>query len=123
MLPVHGVHCSCAVRALLVTCIAPIATRHKLAVVVTYTQVAASLLATLQLQTLNLSCGAVEHLPQQLVKQLPMPNGATNWPGTDDSFVLLTQVCIHALAASRRRQYLMQPVSCIALSSFCNACM
>eukprot|EP00882_Tetradesmus_deserticola_P001763 GHRQ01001895.1.p1 GENE.GHRQ01001895.1~~GHRQ01001895.1.p1 ORF type:complete len:364 (+),score=130.99 GHRQ01001895.1:370-1461(+) len=45
----------------------------------------------IQLQTLDLACGAVEHLPQHLVKQLPMPNGATNWPGTDNSFVLLTQ--------------------------------
>lgn len=46
----------------------------------------------LQLQTLDLGTGAVEELPQHLTRGLPMPNGATNWPGTDDTFVLLTQV-------------------------------
>jgi gluconolactonase len=45
----------------------------------------------IQLQTLDLSSGHVEVLPSQLTNQLPMPNGATNWPGTDDCFVLLTQ--------------------------------
>ncbi|KAF6263580.1 calcium-dependent phosphotriesterase [Scenedesmus sp. NREL 46B-D3] len=56
----------------------------------------------IQLQTLDLACGAVEHLPQHLVKQLPMPNGATNWPATDDSFVLVTQgSCDHPPAINR----------------------
>ena len=45
-----------------------------------------------QLQTLDLATGAVEELPQDLTQGLPMPNGATNYPGTDDTFVLLTQV-------------------------------
>lgn len=49
-------------------------------------------LLQLQLQTLDLGTGAVEELPQHLTQGLPMPNGATNWPGTDDTFVLLTQV-------------------------------
>eukprot|EP00878_Enallax_costatus_P016254 GHUV01017049.1.p1 GENE.GHUV01017049.1~~GHUV01017049.1.p1 ORF type:complete len:305 (+),score=68.28 GHUV01017049.1:266-1180(+) len=56
----------------------------------------------IQLQTLDLSTGQVELLPQELSDQLPMPNGATNWPGTDDSFVLLTQGhCDRAPAVNR----------------------
>jgi hypothetical protein len=50
----------------------------------------------MQLQTLDLGTGAVEQLPEDLTKGLPMPNGATNWPGTDDTFVLLTQVGANA---------------------------
>lgn len=46
----------------------------------------------LQLLTYDLATGAVEELPEDLTQALPMPNGATNWPGTDDTIVLLTQV-------------------------------
>jgi hypothetical protein len=48
--------------------------------------------SVLQLLTYDLSTGTVEELPEHLTQGLPMPNGATNWPGTDDTFVLLTQV-------------------------------
>lgn len=75
--------------------------------------------AVLQLQTLDLCTGQVDLLPQQLSDQLPMANGATNWPGTDDSFVLLTQVGTEVVIYSVQRSrcdctimglYLAQPL-------------
>uniref|UniRef100_A0A383VQH9 SMP-30/Gluconolactonase/LRE-like region domain-containing protein n=1 Tax=Tetradesmus obliquus TaxID=3088 RepID=A0A383VQH9_TETOB len=71
----------------------------------------------IQLQTLDLACGAVEHLPQHLAKQLPMPNGATNWPGSDDSFVLLTQG-IGQVAPAIHRVNLSSMSSEVLLDSF-----
>lgn len=56
----------------------------------------------LQLLTYDLSTGDVEELPEHLTQGLPMPNGATNWPGTDDTFVLLTQVRLAALCTRYR---------------------
>eukprot|EP00775_Hariotina_reticulata_P011781 gene11781-11926_t len=45
----------------------------------------------IELQLLDVSSGAVSKLPSSLSDRLLMGNGATNWPGTDDSIALLTQ--------------------------------
>jgi gluconolactonase len=45
----------------------------------------------MQLHTVDIPTGKVTKLPESLANSLAMANGATNFPGTDDSIALLTQ--------------------------------
>eukprot|EP00879_Flechtneria_rotunda_P022781 GHRR01024058.1.p1 GENE.GHRR01024058.1~~GHRR01024058.1.p1 ORF type:complete len:336 (+),score=102.05 GHRR01024058.1:606-1613(+) len=45
----------------------------------------------IELRTLDLESNKAELLPAELAEQLPMANGAINWPGADDTIALLTQ--------------------------------